>query len=86
MLSSDELKLKANKLFQERNYDAAIDLYTQAINLHSDPVFYSNRALAYIRTEAFQLALDDACKAIELQPTLTKAYFRRATAYMVLKS
>ena len=84
-LSAEECKLRANQLFQEKHYDRAIDYYTRAIELDgSIAALYANRALAYLKTECYGLALADADKAIELDPGYVKAYYRRAMAYMPL--
>ncbi|KAJ3354112.1 Serine/threonine-protein phosphatase 5 [Allomyces javanicus] len=82
-IRAEALKNEANKLFAEKHYEAAIKQYTEAIEADPTvPAFYTNRALAYIRTESFGLALSDADKAIELNPSFAKAYYRRATANM----
>jgi len=40
----------------------------------------SNRAFCHIKLENFGSAIDDATRAIELDPTYTKAYYRRGCA------
>lgn len=40
--------------------------------------------MAYLRRELYGLALADANKAIQLDPSYTKAYFRRASSNMAL--
>lgn len=43
------LKLQGNKCFAQQNWPAALDLYTQAIELYDkEPSFYCNRAQVYI--------------------------------------
>lgn len=67
----------------EQNYNAAIDLYTKAIEKNPNvPVYYSNRSFAYLKTECFGYALNDATKSIELDPTYVKGFYRRADAHM----
>ncbi|KAI9224428.1 serine/threonine-protein phosphatase 5-like protein [Blastocladiella britannica] len=79
------IKTEANKLFADKHYDAAINQYTAAIELNpAVPAYYSNRALAYIRTESFGYAVNDADLALKLDPTFIKAYYRRATANMAM--
>ena len=55
--------------------------------IEKDPtiaVYYGNRAFAYIKTECFGYALADSDKALQLDSTYLKAYYRRATANMSL--
>ncbi|KAI9594917.1 Metallo-dependent phosphatase-like protein [Syncephalis fuscata] len=82
---AEAVKTEANKLFQAKKYTEAIEKYSKAIELDSTvPAYYSNRAFAYIKTEAFGYAIADADKAIELDSSYAKAYYRRATANMAL--
>jgi len=77
------LKDQGNKAFAEKDWATAIEKYTKAIELDpSKPVYYSNRAQAYIKTESFGYAVADATKAIELDPNFVKAYYRRAISNM----
>ncbi|KAI8049223.1 Metallo-dependent phosphatase-like protein [Syncephalis plumigaleata] len=74
-----------NLLFIAKKYAEAIEKYSKAIELDPTvPAYYSNRAFAYIKTEAFGYAIADADKAIELDASYAKAYYRRATANMAL--
>jgi serine/threonine-protein phosphatase 5 len=60
-------------------------LYSEAILLNPfEPAYYSNRAFAYLKTESYGYAIADADKAIALDKTYVKAYYRRATANMAL--
>ncbi|KAI1036821.1 hypothetical protein LB503_003104 [Fusarium chuoi] len=68
-----ELKNKGNKAFQAGDFPSAVDFYSQAIKLNDkEPTFFTNRAQAYIKTEAYGYAIADATKAIELNPKLIK--------------
>lgn len=79
--SAVDLKNEGNKAFQAGDFPGAVELYSQAIELSDDqPLFYTNRAQAYIKTEAYGYAVADASTAIELNPKLVKAYFRRGLA------
>ncbi|KAB8289958.1 hypothetical protein EYC80_010285 [Monilinia laxa] len=82
------LKNEGNKAFAAHDWLGAIDLYTKAIELDDQkPTYYSNRAQANIKSEAYGSAIVDATKAIELDPNFVKAYYRRAVAYTaILKS
>jgi tetratricopeptide (TPR) repeat protein len=60
-------------LYSEQDYEAAIKLYTDAINLDPFNVqYYGNRSFAYIKTECFGYGLADANKALELDRTYVK--------------
>jgi len=55
------LKAQGNKAFAAKEWDTAIDLFTQAI--HLDPknhVLYSNRSAAYAGKKRWDDALKDA--------------------------
>ncbi|RKO96872.1 TPR-like protein, partial [Caulochytrium protostelioides] len=87
-LNETERKLLANRAKQHGNtYYArgdlkdAIRLYTQAIALHADPMFYSNRAACYLRTKQWLEVIADTSAALELAPRYVKAISRRAQAF-----
>lgn len=70
---AEELKEKGNHFFKEGHYQNAVEMYTEAIQL--DPfnaALWSNRAFAYIKTEAYGYALIDASRAIELDEAFVK--------------
>lgn len=57
----------------EQDYESAIQLYTDAINLNPlTAQYYGNRSFAYIKTECFGYGLQDANKALELDPNYVK--------------
>ncbi|EKE41070.1 hypothetical protein ENUP19_0127G0009 [Entamoeba nuttalli] len=77
---ADEHKLKGNEYLNAKDYSKAIDEYTKAIQLNQAAVYYSNRSAAYCSIEENDLAIEDAKKAIELDPNYAKAYARLAIA------
>ncbi|CAD6888792.1 unnamed protein product [Tilletia controversa] len=80
-----ELKDKGNSKFLAGLFSEAKDFYAQALVLDdSVPQFWSNRAACELKLEQHGLAIEDASKAIELDPTFSKAYFRRATGYLAI--
>ncbi|KAJ8308516.1 hypothetical protein KUTeg_013390 [Tegillarca granosa] len=82
---AEEIKEQANQYFKNEDYNQAITLYTQAIELNPYVAsYYGNRSFAYLRTECFGYALTDATKALKLDRGYIKAYYRRATANMAL--
>ncbi|CAH8459687.1 unnamed protein product [Schistosoma turkestanicum] len=81
---AEAFKEEANKYFKDGDYDKAIEAYTKAIEIRETAVYLANRSLAYLRTECFGYALDDASKAIALDSSYVKGYYRRASAHMAL--
>jgi serine/threonine-protein phosphatase 5 len=75
------LKNKGNEAFKNKDWPTAIEYYTKAIDLDDkQAAFYTNRAQANIKLEAYGYAIADATKAIEIDPQFAKAYYRRAVA------
>lgn len=82
-LTADELKEEGNKCVKGGNYTEAILHYTHAIKLSpSDAILYSNRSLAFCKMQQYYYANEDADKAIALNPTWAKGYFRKAEVSM----
>jgi len=62
----------------EQDYDTAIKLYTDAINLFPfNASYYGNRSFAYIKTECYGYGLADANKALELDKSYVKVGTKR---------
>jgi len=75
------LKNKGNDAFRNQNWPAALEFYSKAIDAYDkDPSFYTNRAQAHIKLEAYGYAVQDADKALALDSNNVKAYYRRASA------
>ncbi|KAJ8626724.1 hypothetical protein MRB53_020031 [Persea americana] len=82
---AEEIKLLANEAFKANKYTQAIDLYSQAINENSqNAVYWANRALAHTKLEEYGSAIQDATKAIEIDPKYSKGYYRRGAAYLAM--
>uniref|UniRef100_A0A182NNF9 Uncharacterized protein n=1 Tax=Anopheles dirus TaxID=7168 RepID=A0A182NNF9_9DIPT len=82
-LTADELKEEGNRCVKTSNFTEAILHYTHAIKLSpADPILYSNRSLAFCKMRQFYYANEDADKAIALNPTWAKGYFRKAEVSM----
>uniref|UniRef100_A0AAY4DWN1 Serine/threonine-protein phosphatase n=1 Tax=Denticeps clupeoides TaxID=299321 RepID=A0AAY4DWN1_9TELE len=74
-----------NAHFCKNDYENAIKYYTEALELNSsNAIYYSNRSLAYLRTECYGYALADATRALEIDKNYIKGYYRRATSNMAL--
>lgn len=62
-----------NFLIIEKKYTEAIEFYTKAIDLAPTVAsYYGNRSIAYLRTEAFGYALQDASKSLEVDKNYIK--------------
>ncbi|RCV15638.1 hypothetical protein SEVIR_3G074800v4 [Setaria viridis] len=82
---AEELKLKANDAFKANKFSQAIELYSQAIELNSsNAVYWANRAFAHTKLEEYGSAVQDATKAIEVDPRYSKGYYRRGAAYLAM--
>ena len=74
---AEKLKAQGNAFMSSKNYDGAIDAYTQAIAFDGEnAVYYSNRAAAYSSQGKHASAIEDAEQAIELDSSFAKAYHR----------
>ncbi|KAJ4950443.1 hypothetical protein NE237_027275 [Protea cynaroides] len=84
-----DFEKKAKEAFVDDNFELAVDLYTQAIDMDPNNAdLYADRAQANIKLKNYTEAIADANKAIELDSstaTMAKAYLRKATACMKLE-
>jgi small glutamine-rich tetratricopeptide repeat-containing protein alpha len=82
---ADELKLEGNKAMARRDFQEAVDKYTEALRLTpSNVIFLSNRAAAYSSLRQHEHAIEDARAAIAIDPSYSKAYSRLGLAYYAL--
>jgi stress-induced-phosphoprotein 1 len=78
---ANALKDQGNKAFAAKDYDKAIDLFTQAIALNpQNHVLYSNRSAAQAGKKEWGLALEDAEQCIKVNPSWGKGYARKGAA------
>ncbi|KAI7851023.1 hypothetical protein BDC45DRAFT_572395 [Circinella umbellata] len=81
-----EEKEKGNVAFQKQKYQEAISHYNQAVQYgqQSPPeicaVYYTNRAMAYLKILKFKEAEQDCTSALKLHPKNLKAAWRRGVA------
>ncbi|KAL6860043.1 Hsp90 cochaperone [Amphichorda felina] len=81
MASADELKALGNKAMSDKNFDDAIDKFTQAIAIQPENhILYSNRSAAYASKRDWDHALADAEKTTEIKPDWAKGWGRKGTA------
>eukprot|EP00796_Vickermania_ingenoplastis_P007870 gene7870-5497_t len=81
-----EKKDEGNELFKQDKFPEAVAAYTEAIKrLPTEHTTYSNRAAAYLKLGAYNDALKDAEKCIELKPDFVKGHARKGHAYFWTK-
>uniref|UniRef100_A0A3B4DDW7 J domain-containing protein n=1 Tax=Pygocentrus nattereri TaxID=42514 RepID=A0A3B4DDW7_PYGNA len=83
-------KEEGNNAFKDRDYDAAYQLYTEALtidpnNIKTNAKLYCNRATAGAKLNKLEQAIEDCSSAIKLDDSYIKAYLRRAQCYMDLE-
>jgi stress-induced-phosphoprotein 1 len=77
-MSASEYKEKGDKHLKAREFDAAIEAYTNAIAINpNDYVFYSNRSAAYLSKGDAIAALRDAEDVIRINASWAKGYSRK---------
>ena len=84
--SSEGLRAQGNEAFKEKDFGRAVELYTLAIGAAEAPsaALHSNRAAAYSGLGNFQEALEDAERAIAIDPSWPKGWYRKAAALEAL--
>ncbi|KFH44448.1 Heat shock protein-like protein [Hapsidospora chrysogenum ATCC 11550] len=81
MASADELKALGNKAMADKNFDDAVDKFTQAIAVQPDNhILYSNRSAAYASKRDWDNALADAEKTTQIKPDWPKGWGRKGAA------
>ncbi|KAJ7275467.1 hypothetical protein B0H12DRAFT_1227952 [Mycena haematopus] len=82
---AEKLKQSGNTLMSSKQYDQAIEAYTQAIAVDpTNAIYYSNRAAAYSSKGDHLSAVGDAEQAIKIDPNFVKAYHRLGHAQYCL--
>ncbi|XP_010937490.2 outer envelope protein 64, mitochondrial [Elaeis guineensis] len=82
---SELLKEKGNAAFKGRQWNKAVNFYSEAIKINgTNATYYCNRAAAYLELGCFQQAEADCSQAILLDKKNVKAYLRRGTAREML--
>ncbi|KAH3830620.1 protein SGT1 homolog isoform X2 [Dreissena polymorpha] len=83
---ASELFQKGNDQFIYEQYEKAITLYTQALELerNRDDIF-CNRAQAYFKLEKYKETVEDASEALRMNSSNVKAYHRKGTGLFYLE-
>lgn len=93
------LKDKGNMHFKACEFDKAIDCYSECLAKLEEPsasmkeadlrelkvVIYSNRAMARLKRNQVQEAVEDCNRSLELNDRFIKSYLRRAEGYQRLR-
>ncbi|XP_073007901.1 protein SGT1 homolog [Typha latifolia] len=83
---ASDLEKKAKEAFVDDDFELAVDLYTQAIEMEPENAdLYADRAQANIKLGSLTEAVADANKAIELDSSMLKAYLRKGIACIKLE-
>ena len=76
--SAEELKLKGNEEFKKRNYDAALQHYTRAIELYpKELTYFLNRAGVYHELKEYDKVVQDCTHIVDN----TRDFIKRAKAF-----
>lgn len=86
--ANDE-KLEGNKLFGAGNYEDALLKYENALDIASEvpesecarAMYHGNRGACFLKLGKYDDSIKECTKALELNPTYTKALVRRAEAH-----
>lgn len=78
---SDKLKSEGNSFMSRKDYSAAIESYTKALEIApANPIYLSNRAAAYSASSQHDKAAEDAELAVAADSKYSKAWSRLGLA------
>ncbi|KAF3932735.1 hypothetical protein ABW19_dt0204964 [Dactylella cylindrospora] len=78
---ADQLKAQGNAAFAAKDFNKAIDFFSQAIEIDpTNHVLFSNRSGSYASLKNFNRALEDATKCTEIKPDWSKGWSRKGAA------
>jgi tetratricopeptide (TPR) repeat protein len=86
VIKADQEKCKGNESFNAGSYEEALVYYTRSIQYMPNSASYNNRALAYLKLEKWDKAIDDCKEVLTYEPENIKALLRRANAFLKKKS
>jgi DnaJ family protein C protein 7 len=82
---AEEKKLTGNAFYSSKDYEAAVRLYSEAIELCPKcAAYYGNRSAAYMMLSKYMLALEDARMSTQIDPQFTKGYLREAKCHLAM--
>jgi stress-induced-phosphoprotein 1 len=62
---ADQLKAQGNKFYEQKQFDQAIERYTQALEIHTETAYLSNLGAAYFEKGDYDNAIDACQRAVE---------------------
>ncbi|OXU31096.1 E3 ubiquitin-protein ligase CHIP [Nasonia vitripennis] len=75
-LTDKELKEQGNRLFSLHKYEDAANCYTKAIIKNpNQALYFTNRALSYLKLKRWESSCQDCRRALDLDPCLVKGHF-----------
>jgi Asp-tRNA(Asn)/Glu-tRNA(Gln) amidotransferase A subunit family amidase len=81
--AAEVAKEEGNAAFKAGRYDEAVKRYSEAIQYKPHAaVYFSNRAMAYLKLGIYTAAEADCDAALELDPSMVKALLRRGSAQL----
>jgi len=75
--SADE-KQTGNAFYNQGKYAEAIKHYTFALEIEASAVLFANRSVCYFKLRQYRLAIEDADRALSMNPTFVKVFVRKA--------
>ncbi|ONK61642.1 uncharacterized protein A4U43_C08F32080 [Asparagus officinalis] len=86
---ANESKLEGNKLFGAAKYEEALLKYEHALQIAAEvpsseevqAICHANRGACFLKLGKYEDSIKECTKALELNPTYTKALLRRAEAH-----
>ena len=83
---ANEIKEKGNEQFKLKNYQKALDYYTEAIQtIRDNHILYTNRAQVYIIMEKYSEAIADCDWALKVDEKCIKAFIHKGRSLTYLK-
>ena len=86
IIKAREIENEANSYDDKGNYDKAIELYSEALEITANPAYViHDRGMAYLHKGEFDKAISDLNKAMEMSPNekdfMAQCYNDRGNAY-----
>lgn len=77
---AEDAKNKGNQLFKKKQFNDALNYYEEAIKINpNEPLYYNNKAAAYIELKEYDNALSEIAKAEKLfEEGVAKDYIKKA--------
>lgn len=80
---AEQAKAKGNEQFKKKNFDEALNYYEEAIQINpNEPLFYNNKAAAYIELKDLDSAFEEIAKAEKLfEEGVVKDFVKKAKIF-----